>query len=75
MAAKEKKTEATATATAPKKTTTRRTTSSKAKAAAASEITYEMIAERAYHISQSDEGRSDDENWLRAEAELAGQTL
>jgi hypothetical protein len=68
MAAKEKKAEA--TATAPKKTTTRRTTSKKA--AAAPEVTYEMIAERAYHISQSGEGGSDEENWHRAEAELRG---
>ena len=30
----------------------------------------EMIAERAYLISQSDECASDVENWLRAEAEL-----
>ena len=29
-----------------------------------------MIAERAYLISQSGEGTSDVENWLRAEAEL-----
>ena len=29
-----------------------------------------MIAERAYHISQSGEGSDDVENWLRAEAEL-----
>jgi DUF2934 family protein len=34
------------------------------------EITQEMIAERAYHISESGEGGTDDENWLRAEAEL-----
>jgi hypothetical protein len=66
MAAKEKKAEGTATATAPKKTAARRTT----KKAAAPEVTYEMIAERAYHISQSGEGGTDDENWLRAEAEL-----
>jgi hypothetical protein len=68
MAAKEKKSEA--TATAPKKTTTRRTTSKKA--VAAPEITYEMIAERAYHIAQSGEGGTDEENWHRAEAELRG---
>jgi len=66
MAAKEKKTEA--AATAPKKTTTRRTTSKKA--TAAPEITDEMIAERAYHIAQSGEGGTDEENWHRAEAEL-----
>jgi hypothetical protein len=68
MAAKEKKSEA--TATPPKKTTTRRTPSKKA--AAAPEVTDEMIAERAYHISQSGEGGSDEENWHRAEAELRG---
>jgi hypothetical protein len=68
MAAKEKKTE---TAAAPKKTTTRRAASSKSKAAAEQpEITYEMIAERAYHISQSGDGGTDEENWHRAEAEL-----
>jgi DUF2934 family protein len=34
------------------------------------QITQEMIAERAYHISQSEEGGTDEENWYRAEAEL-----
>ena len=68
MAAKEKKSEATATATAPKKTTARRTT----KKAATMEITDAMIAERAYHISESGEGGTDEENWHRAEAELRG---
>ena len=29
-----------------------------------------MIAERAYHIAESGEGGSDEENWHRAEAEL-----
>ena len=62
MAAKEKKTEAAA-----KKPTTRRAVSRKA---AAPEITQEMIAERAYHISQSGEGGTDEANWHRAEAEL-----
>ena len=38
--------------------------------AAGTEITYEMIAERAYHIAQSGEGGTDEENWHRAEAEL-----
>jgi len=69
MAAKEKKAEGTATTTAPKKTTARRTTK---KASAASEVTYEMIAERAYHIAHSGEGGTDEENWHRAEAELRG---
>ena len=43
---------------------------SKSRLAAAPEITKEMIAERAYHISQSGEGGTDEENWLQAEAEL-----
>ena len=65
MAAKEKKTEAAAA----KKPTTRRAMSGKA---AAPEITQEMIAERAYHISQSGEGGTDEANWHQAEAELQG---
>ena len=65
MAAKEKKTETTATA---KKPATRRTTTKKA--AAKTDVTYEMIAERAYHISQSGDGGTDEENWHRAEEEL-----
>ena len=64
MAAKEKKASATATAT--KKPATRRTT----KKATEGEVTQEMIAERAYHISQSGEGGSDEENWHRAVAEM-----
>ena len=63
MAAKETKTEAVET----KKPTTPKATT---KNAAASDITQEMIAERAYHISQSGEGGTDEENWHRAEAEL-----
>jgi hypothetical protein len=50
-----------------KKPTTPKATTNKA---AAPEITQEMIAERAYHISQSGEGGTDEENWHRAEAEL-----
>jgi len=65
--AKEKKTGTTSTRSATK-TTTSRTTTSRRKAAPA--ITEEMIAERAYSISQSGECASDVENWLRAEAEL-----
>ena len=34
------------------------------------QVTREMIAERAYLISQSDPSGSDEENWLRAEREL-----
>jgi hypothetical protein len=63
MAAKETKTEAVVT----EKPTTRGATSGEA---AAPEITQEMIAERAYHISQSGEGGTDEENWHQAEAEL-----
>jgi len=33
-------------------------------------ITYELIAERAYYISISGTGGSEDDNWHRAEAEL-----
>ena len=36
-------------------------------------ITQEMIAERAYLISQSDRAGSDEENWLRAEQELRAE--
>ena len=36
------------------------------------EITYELIAERAYFISISGQGGSEMENWLRAERELKG---
>ena len=86
MAAKETKTEAVGTkkpttpkatsrkAAAPKKEAvgTKKPTTPKAttKKAAAPEITQEMIAERAYQISQSGEGGTDEENWHRAEAEL-----
>ena len=76
MAAKETKTEAATTkkAAAPEKEAvgTKKPTTPKAtsKKAAAPEITQEMIAERAYHISQSGEGGTDEENWQRAEAEL-----
>ena len=89
MAAKETKTEAVVTKkpTTPKATSkkaaapekeavvTEKPTTPKAtsKKAAAPEITQEMIAERAYHISQSGEGGTDQENWQRAEAELAGR--
>ena len=63
MAAKETKTESVAT----EKPTTPDATP---REAAAPEITQEMIAERAYHISQSEEGGTDEENWHRAETEL-----
>jgi hypothetical protein len=38
--------------------------------AAREPVTRERIAERAYLISQSEQGGSDEENWLRAEREL-----
>ena len=63
MAAKETKTEAVVT----EKPDTRGATS---RETAAPEITQEMIAERAYHISQTPEGGTDEENWHQAEAEL-----
>jgi hypothetical protein len=72
MAAKEQKPAATTkrstTTKAKATTTTRRATTSRRKAAPV--ITDEMVAERAYWISQSDECGSDVDNWLRAEAEL-----
>ena len=37
---------------------------------ARTEITHEMIARRAYEISQSGHGGSELDNWLRAEREL-----
>jgi hypothetical protein len=36
------------------------------------EVTNEEIAQRAYEISQSGEGGSDEDNWHRAERELRG---
>jgi hypothetical protein len=36
------------------------------------EISHEMIAKRAFEISQSGFAGSQDENWLRAETELRG---
>ncbi|HWP41436.1 MAG TPA: DUF2934 domain-containing protein [Tepidisphaeraceae bacterium] len=41
-------------------------------AAAQKVVTYEMIAKRAYEISQSPERGSDFDNWIRAERELKG---
>lgn len=42
------------------------------KETAAATITQEMIATRAYEISQSGFGGSEDDNWFRAERELRG---
>jgi len=41
---------------------------------ATTEPTHDEIARRAYEISQSSDGGSDEENWHRAERELRGQT-
>jgi hypothetical protein len=35
-------------------------------------ITHEMIAKRAYEISQSSQCGSEHDNWIRAERELRG---
>ena len=35
------------------------------------EVTHEMVARRAYEISQSDQAGTAEENWVRAEAELS----
>lgn len=50
---------------AKKPTASRATTNAKL-----ADFTYEMIAERAYHISLSDVCGTNEENWYRAEAEL-----
>jgi Protein of unknown function (DUF2934) len=63
MATKETKTEAAVTEEP-------NTPAATSREAAAPEITQEMIAERAYHISQSGEGGTDEENWHQAEGEL-----
>jgi Protein of unknown function (DUF2934) len=77
MAAREKKTEAASTPStakaATKTTKTTKTTTARrapARSKAVPVVTEEMIADRAYWISQSPECSSDVENWLRAEAEL-----
>ena len=77
MAAREKKTAAASTPStakaAAKTTKTTKTTTARrapARSKAVPVVTEEMIADRAYWISQSPECSSDVENWLRAEAEL-----
>jgi Protein of unknown function (DUF2934) len=68
MAAKEEKSKKAAPAAkTAAKPPTRRTTR---KPNAPEEITDAMIAERAYYLALSGEGSTDEENWLRAEAEL-----
>ena len=55
-----------------KTTAVRNSAVPKVQAAARREVTHEMIARRAFEISQSPECRSDCDNWLRAERELKG---
>ena len=55
-----------------KTTAVRNSALPKAQPAARREVTHDMIARRAFEISQSPECRSDCENWLRAERELRG---
>jgi hypothetical protein len=64
MAAKETKTDVEATKQRP---APGGATSTKG---AAPDVTQEMIAERAYHIFQSGQGGTAEDNWQRAEAEL-----
>jgi hypothetical protein len=60
-------------------TAVRKTVAPKAASPAAKQaalpITHERIAERAYYISQSGTGSSEDANWHRAEAELRSESL
>lgn len=60
--------------TAVRKTVAPKTASPAVKKAALP-ITHERIAERAYYISQSGTGGSEDHNWFRAEAELRSESL
>ena len=50
----------------------RRTIADGASAASSKPLTHEMIAERAYFISLSENGGSEHDNWVRAERELRG---
>jgi hypothetical protein len=70
MAAKNTQTEAEPAAAKKKPATRRATTRRPAAPVISPEITEEMIAERAYHLYLSGGGRTDEENWHRAEAEL-----
>jgi len=69
-----KKPAASRTASAPAATSTpvRNSSIPKTKPAARKDVTFEMIAQRAYEIWQSGDGGSECENWLRAERELRG---
>jgi hypothetical protein len=52
------------------KTAKKRAAKAPASPSAASELSREEIARRAYEIAQGEDAGSDEENWLRAEAEL-----
>ena len=56
----------------PRKVKPRAAAAGPAAIAQAVEITHEMIARRAYEISQSHQCGSELDNWLRAERELRG---
>jgi len=71
MAQKKPLTPAAKTNPAPSSTPVRNTSIPKAQSP--KQITYEMIAKRAYEISQSPQCSSEFENWLRAERELKGR--
>jgi hypothetical protein len=57
-------------APAPVVSPVRNTTIPKAPTPAKREITFDMIAKRAYEIHTSGSGGSQDDNWFRAEREL-----
>jgi hypothetical protein len=61
-----------APAKAPTVSPVRNTVIPKAPAPAKKEITFDLIAKRAYEIHLSGKGGSQDDNWFRAERELRG---
>lgn len=69
-AAKAKKTMVRNSAVPKSKPTAKPSSPIRAATAAAAEITFEMIATRAYFIAQSGGGGSEHDNWARAEWEL-----
>jgi hypothetical protein len=62
-----------APAKAPVVSPVRNTTVPKPQAPAKKEITFDLIAKRAYEIHLSGNGGSQDDNWFRAERELRGK--
>lgn len=61
-----------ATTTAVRNTAVPKTQNKPQSAPPRTEVTHEMIAKRAFEISQSGQGGTEMENWLRAERELLG---